>query len=144
MDYGLSFVESGAQWRFPIALQIFFALSTIGLVSFLPETPRWLLNHDRIEEAVEVLRRMHDGEGEEVVERERLEIATAIAQERKARESMAGIRQLQPIRLQNGKGILANIYMQLFTYGVHKWRAAHLLPYHAWGGWDGHAAADWH
>lgn len=92
VDYGLSFVENEAQWRFPIALQVAFALATICLVAFLPETPRWLLSHDRSEEAVKVLRMLHSLEGPEVVERERLEIETALAQERLAQEHLGGKR----------------------------------------------------
>jgi hypothetical protein len=92
ITYGFSFVDSGAQWRFPIDLQIFFTLSTIALVSILPQTPRWLLAHDRVEEAVEVLNRLHQHEGTEVVEKERLEIMTAIALERLAQEQMGGKR----------------------------------------------------
>lgn len=92
ITYGCSFLDTGAQWRFPIALQVVFALSTIALVSILPETPRWLLAHDRVEEAVEVLSRLHQHEGTEVVEKERLEIVTAIAQERLAQEHLGGKR----------------------------------------------------
>ncbi|KEF59189.1 uncharacterized protein A1O9_04033 [Exophiala aquamarina CBS 119918] len=42
-DYGMSFVSSEAQFQFPIALQILFALVTIALIVFLPESPRWLI-----------------------------------------------------------------------------------------------------
>lgn len=90
VDYGCSFMHTGAQWRLPIALQVVFALSTIGLISFLPDTPRWFLAHDRVEEALEVLKRLHHGEGPEVVEKDRLEIATAISQERLAQEHLGG------------------------------------------------------
>lgn len=92
VDYGFSFVDSGVQWRFPIALQIVFALSTISLISLLPESPRWLLYHDQHEEAMEVLKRLHGTDGMELVERERLEIIGAITQERLAHEKMGGIR----------------------------------------------------
>lgn len=94
VTYGFGYVDSGAQWRFPIALQIFFALSTIILISFLPETPRWLLNHDRSDEAIQVLQRLHENEGLEVVERERLEIVTAIVDERLAQERLGQKRYL--------------------------------------------------
>lgn len=40
-DYGMSFEPSQAQFRFPIAFQIFFAVVTIAFVFFLPESPRW-------------------------------------------------------------------------------------------------------
>lgn len=40
----MSYVENEAQFRFPIALQIFLALLTAGLVFILPESPRWVSN----------------------------------------------------------------------------------------------------
>lgn len=90
VDYGCSFLSTSAQWRLPIALQVVFAVLTIGMISFLPDTPRWFLAHDRVEEAVEVLKRVHHEEGPEAVERDRLEIATAISQERLAQEHLGG------------------------------------------------------
>ena len=37
VDYGMSYVSSDAQFRFPLALQIFFAIVTFLGVLFLPE-----------------------------------------------------------------------------------------------------------
>lgn len=42
LDYGLSYNKSEAQFRFPIALQIVFAILTFVGVVFLPESPRWV------------------------------------------------------------------------------------------------------
>lgn len=92
VDYGFSFVHNSSQWRCPIALQVFFALSTIGIIAFLPETPRWLLAHDRLEEAVEVLQRLQPDHTLAQVEKERLEIMAAISQERLAQEHLGGRR----------------------------------------------------
>lgn len=59
MNYGFTFLPGKeVSWRFPIAFQIFFALITISLVFFLPESPRWLVQRDRIEEASVVLGRL--------------------------------------------------------------------------------------
>lgn len=42
-------------WRFPIAFQCFFALIVLGITTRLPESPRWLLSHDRQDEATVIL-----------------------------------------------------------------------------------------
>jgi MFS family permease len=41
VDYGFSYIDSAAQFRFPLALQILFALMTALNLVFLPESPRW-------------------------------------------------------------------------------------------------------
>jgi len=41
-DYGMSHVKSEAQFRFPIAFQIVFAVVAAIAVFALPESPRWV------------------------------------------------------------------------------------------------------
>ncbi|KAH6885183.1 general substrate transporter [Thelonectria olida] len=55
MDYGTNFSESSLQWRFPLGFQAVFAICLVLQVVGLPETPRWLVQHDRHEEAREVI-----------------------------------------------------------------------------------------
>ncbi|KAL5337477.1 general substrate transporter [Aspergillus crustosus] len=55
LDYGTSYTDSSFQWRFPLAFQAVFAVLLILQVTGLPETPRWLVQHDRHEEAREVV-----------------------------------------------------------------------------------------
>ncbi|TVY43141.1 Sugar transporter [Lachnellula subtilissima] len=54
-DYGMSYVASEAQFRFPLALQILFAVLTVMGILVLPESPRWLIAHDKHEEARHIL-----------------------------------------------------------------------------------------
>ncbi|KAJ5404187.1 hypothetical protein N7509_004058 [Penicillium cosmopolitanum] len=58
LDYGLSFVDSPVQWRFPISFQAFFAVCLVLQMIPLPDTPRWLCEQDRSEEAASVLARL--------------------------------------------------------------------------------------
>ena len=54
MGYGTNFSETSFQWRFPLSFQAVFAVFLILQIIGLPETPRWLVAHDRYEEAREV------------------------------------------------------------------------------------------
>ncbi|KAL7412856.1 general substrate transporter [Mrakia frigida] len=55
LDFGLSYVNSSASWRFPIGLQILFAaLLSLGIFIF-PESPRWLFVHGHEEAASQII-----------------------------------------------------------------------------------------
>ncbi|KAK2590337.1 hypothetical protein QQS21_011980 [Conoideocrella luteorostrata] len=59
-NYGMSFVDGSVAWRLPIAMQNAIAVSVVVLVFALPESPRWLFNHNRKTEAVQVLCDVYD------------------------------------------------------------------------------------
>lgn len=60
LDYGTSFSTSTFQWRFPLAFQAVFAILLIVQIIGLPDTPRWLMQHDRAEEAQKAIAAIED------------------------------------------------------------------------------------
>lgn len=55
IDYGAHFGPQDLVWRFPIAFQIFFGVIIIVGMYYLPESPRWLVAHDKVAEGERVI-----------------------------------------------------------------------------------------
>lgn len=55
LDFGMSYTNSTAQWRFPLAFPVVFASAMALVAFFMPESPRWLVMKNRDEEAKQVL-----------------------------------------------------------------------------------------
>jgi sugar porter (SP) family MFS transporter len=60
IDFAFYFVQNEADWRFPVAFQIIFAIFLIAFVMELPESPRWLIKKDMVQEAREVFAALDD------------------------------------------------------------------------------------
>ncbi|KAL3455198.1 general substrate transporter [Aspergillus heterothallicus] len=58
--FGLSYVPDTVQWRFPVALQVFFALIVAFGVLGLPDSPRWFIMRGHDQEAIHVLAKIKD------------------------------------------------------------------------------------
>ncbi|CAG7986988.1 unnamed protein product [Penicillium salamii] len=60
VDFGFTHLDNQFSWRFPLALQsAIAAVSGVGMV-MLPDTPRWYYVRGRLDEADEILSRLHD------------------------------------------------------------------------------------
>ncbi|KEF62779.1 uncharacterized protein A1O9_00752 [Exophiala aquamarina CBS 119918] len=82
MNYGFFHLTGQIVWRFPIAFQIVFALITMCIIPWLPESPRFLYAKGRNEEADSVMSALKALPIEhEIVQAERAEILAAIALE---------------------------------------------------------------
>ena len=75
---------SSFAWRWPIAFQGLFLVVILVTLPLLPESPRWLAQHDRLEEAGNVFARL-EGKGVSAehpsVVRQRDEIKQSVQQE---------------------------------------------------------------
>jgi sugar porter (SP) family MFS transporter len=59
IDYAFSIHKSSYAWRIPVILQCIFLVPMLFIIAIVPETPRWLASHDRGDESLMVLRRIH-------------------------------------------------------------------------------------
>jgi MFS family permease len=60
IDYAFVTHNSSYAWRIPTILQCIILLAILGLLTLIPETPRWLASHDCPDECLQVLARIRD------------------------------------------------------------------------------------
>ncbi|EHK20767.1 uncharacterized protein TRIVIDRAFT_49958 [Trichoderma virens Gv29-8] len=87
IDYGMNNYSGPVTWRFPIAFQAVLALLMSALLFFMPESPRYLIMKDRIEETVTVLQALKDTNDRDTVAAEIAEIKEALLLELNAQKS---------------------------------------------------------
>ena len=92
INYGFYFIHSSAQWRFPLAFQLVFAIYIMVVAPWLPDTPRWLMRHRDTAQGLAVLAKLRGrDEKDELVQMEKEEILEAIAIESKEEGSWADL-----------------------------------------------------
>jgi sugar porter (SP) family MFS transporter len=80
LNYGIAFTETDVAWRFPSAFQLVFIIAILVLTFIVPESPRWLILHDRNDDAAEVVSRLLDKSSDDREVRDLLtEIRKAVA-----------------------------------------------------------------
>ncbi|KAK6077934.1 hypothetical protein SCUP515_04772 [Seiridium cupressi] len=86
-------------WRFLPGFQIILALILVSGVWFLQESPRWLMEKDKHEEAKTSLYKLRNGESESRIELEFIEIRDVIAADRKIAKvsTMSAVSSLWPL-----------------------------------------------
>ncbi|KAK8043255.1 general substrate transporter [Apiospora phragmitis] len=82
VGYGCSFISTQFSWRFPLAFQNIPGLILISGIFFLQESPRWLIEKDRADDARRSLQRLRRGLDEHVIELEFREIRDVILADR--------------------------------------------------------------
>ncbi|KAB8290821.1 hypothetical protein EYC80_008458 [Monilinia laxa] len=93
IGYGCNYTSSSFQWRFPLAFQVVPSLALAIGTWFLQESPRWLMEKDRHDEAKEALYKLHGtGSNDEYLELEFAEIRdTIVAEKSVAVKSWSGL-----------------------------------------------------
>ncbi|KAI0071664.1 general substrate transporter [Panus rudis PR-1116 ss-1] len=84
VEFGCSYIDGDASFRIPWGLQMIPAIVlSLGMLVF-PESPRWLVDHDRENEALEILADLHGGgdQHNELVQLEFAEIKEQVHFER--------------------------------------------------------------
>ena len=59
--------ESSAQWRVPFALQMLPGIALLCGLPFFAESPRWLVEHNKVDEARHALSRMRSRPADDIV-----------------------------------------------------------------------------
>ncbi|KAI0004764.1 general substrate transporter [Xylariaceae sp. FL0662B] len=126
LEFGLSFIDNGNsafRWRFPIAFQILPLLILLAAVWFFPESPRWLVKEDRVEEARYILRRLRGSTGEDAerAELELKDISNIVALESKESSQSSYLHMLFGIRsgdLHTGRRVQLVIWLQIIQEWV--------------------------
>ena len=61
IDFGFSGILESYAWRVPVILQCIFLIPMLFILPIIPDTPRWLAAHNRSDQALNVLQRLHHG-----------------------------------------------------------------------------------
>lgn len=113
ITYGTTFTGTTATFRIPWAVQIVPPLILFIALFFIPRSPRWLASKDRLDEAIEVLARLH-GHGDvnsPIVQAEVAEIKEAI----QLAQAEDNSRWAELFRLDNALRILDGIFVHIWT-----------------------------
>lgn len=93
INYGMYFLSGDFTWRFPLAIQIVFALYMLAVTPWLPETPRWLILHEETpDRGLLVLSKLRNKDMDDpTVQKEKDEIVRAVALEAEAEGSWSDL-----------------------------------------------------
>lgn len=88
VGYGIYFARGEVTYRFPVGLQVLWALLVLVGSYWLPESPRWLISKDRHEEAEKVLKRLRKSTIDpSIVQKELVQMQDQISWEKQHEET---------------------------------------------------------
>lgn len=97
ITFGTRNMPNDYSWRIPTILQIFLPLVSLPGLILAPQSPRWLVSRDRMEEAREIIEQWHAGgdKNSALVNFEMIEISETIRIEQEAHSSAGYMEMLQ-------------------------------------------------
>lgn len=99
IDYAFVSHTSSYAWRVPTILQCTILIPILGILTIIPETPRWLASHDRPEECLKVLAQVADmPEDDYTVQRLHTTITQTVAYEQSRQAGWKDIVRSDPIK----------------------------------------------
>ncbi|CZR66621.1 related to quinate transport protein [Phialocephala subalpina] len=150
IDYGTNYIggtgihQHEAAWLLPISLQLFPAVVLFGGILFMPFSPRWLVHHNREEEARKVLAKLRGlPQDHELVELEFLEIkAQSLFEKRTVAEHWPQLRELtawNTFKLQfvaigslfRTKAMFKRVIVATVTMFFQQWTGINAILYYA-------------
>jgi MFS family permease len=95
--FGTRYLPNDYSWRIPTILQVFLPLISLPGLILAPQSPRWLISQDRIDEARKVLEKWHAGgdKASELVKFEMIEICETLRVEKQAVKSASYMEMFQ-------------------------------------------------
>ena len=130
INYGFYFYTSSVQWRFPLLFQSVFAIYVVAVTLWLPETPRWLMQHEPTpDRGTIVLAKLRGVSADHpVVQHERAEILDAISLESQEKGAWSDLfkdhgiqgnkRFYLAVALQFLQEMSGNVYNNMQSHGV--------------------------
>lgn len=89
ITFGTRYVEGNMAWRIPSILQLLIPVLSLPGLILAPESPRWLISNDRVEEARDMLEKWHANgdKNSALVNYEMMEITETLRAEKEAHDS---------------------------------------------------------
>lgn len=126
LTFATLFANSSAQWRVPIAMQVFFSGLVMACCLFIPETPRWLVSRGRIEEARSVLAQLADSpKDDRLVDGQLQEIRNNVFS-----TANEGAGWLDTFRNRTPMRNFHRVILGLFPYMANQWSGVNSITYY--------------